>query len=125
MICPKCKAEYVQGITVCADCDVPLVDKLPERDTGEDIQETGQNEVGFAEIFVTFDATEIALVKSILDGAGIDYYIKSEHFTFSRPFEDPARLHIREDQLDEALDILKDLDFGTWGNLNEESGQAG
>lgn len=115
MICPKCKAEYVHGITVCADCDVPLVNKLPER-------ETGQNEVGFADIFVTFDATEIALVKSILDGAGIDYYIKSEHFTFSRPFEDPARLYIREDQLDEALDILKDLDFGTWGNLNEEAG---
>ena len=26
MICPKCKAEYRRGFTVCADCDVPLVE---------------------------------------------------------------------------------------------------
>jgi hypothetical protein len=26
MICPQCKAEYRRGFTVCADCDVPLVE---------------------------------------------------------------------------------------------------
>ena len=29
MWCPKCKAEYREGITVCADCGVPLVNTLP------------------------------------------------------------------------------------------------
>jgi hypothetical protein len=29
MICPECKAEYRQGFTVCADCDVALVSRLP------------------------------------------------------------------------------------------------
>ena len=29
MFCPRCKAEYRQGFTVCADCDVPLVWQLP------------------------------------------------------------------------------------------------
>jgi len=29
MICPQCKAEYRQGFTVCADCEVPLVAQLP------------------------------------------------------------------------------------------------
>lgn len=28
--CPKCKNEYVEGITVCADCGVDLVTELPE-----------------------------------------------------------------------------------------------
>ncbi len=28
--CPKCKNEYVEGITTCADCGVDLVDELPE-----------------------------------------------------------------------------------------------
>jgi hypothetical protein len=30
MICPKCKAEYRQGFTKCADCEVDLVWKMPE-----------------------------------------------------------------------------------------------
>lgn len=31
MFCPKCKAEYREGFTVCAECGVPLVEKLPEQ----------------------------------------------------------------------------------------------
>lgn len=30
--CPKCKCEYVQGITKCADCDCELVDSLQENE---------------------------------------------------------------------------------------------
>ena len=29
MFCPKCRAEYREGFTVCADCGVPLVETLP------------------------------------------------------------------------------------------------
>ena len=29
MWCPKCKAEYRDGITICADCGCPLVKDLP------------------------------------------------------------------------------------------------
>lgn len=27
--CPKCKSEYREGITECADCKIPLMDELP------------------------------------------------------------------------------------------------
>ena len=30
--CPKCKCEYKDGITECADCKIPLVDELPEEE---------------------------------------------------------------------------------------------
>lgn len=33
MWCPNCKNEYVAGITRCADCGVPLVEKLPTEET--------------------------------------------------------------------------------------------
>lgn len=29
MWCPKCKTEYIEGITKCADCGIDLVDELP------------------------------------------------------------------------------------------------
>lgn len=125
MICPKCKAEYVRGVIVCADCNVPLVDELPDRTEEDEIEKQAHEVVQFAEVFITLNAAEVVLVKSILDGAGIEYYIKSEHFTLGRPFEDPARLFIREDQLDEALDILKDFEFGPLEDQNEEEKPAG
>lgn len=31
--CPKCKAEYQEGFTVCSDCDVELVDELENAKT--------------------------------------------------------------------------------------------
>lgn len=34
--CPKCRNEYVEGVTVCADCQVPLVDELPEETPFDD-----------------------------------------------------------------------------------------
>ena len=33
--CPKCKAQYREGITVCADCKVDLVDSLEEVETAQ------------------------------------------------------------------------------------------
>ncbi|RMF62728.1 MAG: DUF2007 domain-containing protein [Calditrichaeota bacterium] len=30
--CPKCKYEFVEGMTSCPDCQVDLVEKLPEEE---------------------------------------------------------------------------------------------
>ncbi len=30
MFCPKCRTEYRKDFTTCADCDIPLVDELPQ-----------------------------------------------------------------------------------------------
>ena len=30
MFCPECKAEYRRGFTRCSDCDVALVETLPD-----------------------------------------------------------------------------------------------
>ena len=109
---------------MCADCDVPLVNELPKNAEDDDVHEHAQREIGFAEVFITLNTAEVILVKSILDGAGIEYYIKSEHFTLGRPFEDPARLYIREDQIDEAMEILKDFDFGVLDDLDGEDQES-
>jgi hypothetical protein len=36
MYCPKCRAEYVEGIDQCPDCGVPLVNELPAEEKRKD-----------------------------------------------------------------------------------------
>ena len=37
--CPNCKNEYVEGITVCADCGAQLVESLDEVDKNDSLQQ--------------------------------------------------------------------------------------
>lgn len=43
--CPKCKLEYRDGITVCADCNTPLVDQLEEENTKKDVMSCDDKEM--------------------------------------------------------------------------------
>ncbi|MGH9380918.1 MAG: putative signal transducing protein [Thermoanaerobaculia bacterium] len=69
MWCPRCGAEWREGITTCPDCDVPLVDSPPEpsRDDAELIS-----------VFETSDADTLPVVKSALDAAGIPYLVQGD-----------------------------------------------
>ncbi len=51
MWCPKCKNEYVAGITKCADCDVDLVESLEE-------YESLQAQASMEEMAQPFDDTD-------------------------------------------------------------------
>jgi hypothetical protein len=105
MFCPKCGAEYREGFTECADCMVPLVwEKPPEtRKVLEYVE--------YAEVLRTFNPADIALIKSILDGEDITYFVRGEHFLLMRPLADPAVLMVKEDEVEAAREVLKDLDL--------------
>lgn len=47
--CPICKSEYKPGITKCSDCDVDLVEKLPEESKYIEMVEAGKlSDPGYA-----------------------------------------------------------------------------
>ena len=77
MICPQCRAEYRQGFTVCADCDVPLV---PQYETGtalaapESPAAPGDpGEDPFCSFWRGDNARLHAEISSVLDSAGIPH----------------------------------------------------
>ena len=103
MFCPKCGAEYRNGFTVCADCDVPLVHEPPQE------VHTEVEFVHYVEVLRTFNLADVALIKSVLDAEGITYYFKGENFMFVRPLADPAALMVKEDEVERVRETLKDL----------------
>ena len=77
MICPQCQAEYREGFTVCADCDVPLV---PQYETGAPLAAPAPpaapgdpNEDPFCAFWKGDDPRLHAELISILDSADIPH----------------------------------------------------
>lgn len=99
MFCPECKAEYREGIAVCSDCKIPLVDELPE--------ETEPEFVDFEEVLRTYNPADIAFIKSLLEGENITYFFQGEFFNQMEGPVVPARLLVRKDQAALAKKILQ------------------
>ena len=107
MFCPKCRAEYREGLTVCSDCDSDLVDELPPEEQPQFTE--------YVEVMGTYNPADVALIKSILDAENITYYFNAEHFMYVRPLGEPVRLMVKKDEAEKAKGILQDLDLAILG----------
>ena len=76
MICPQCKAEFRQGFTHCADCDVDLVWELPKTAIEVRSAETvgDPNEDPFCSFWKGEDPRVHAELCTVLDEAGIPHH---------------------------------------------------
>lgn len=66
--CPKCQAEYLEGIKVCPDCKVRLVDELPE----EEVELIEWKTLAHIPNELVGD-----MVKGVLEGEGFDVILHS------------------------------------------------
>ncbi len=103
MFCPKCRTEYKEGITVCADCGTPLVEKLPP-----EMPEAAE----LVTVLSTGDLSSVALAKSILEEAQIPYIAKGEY-----PLEQlavgPVEIQVDRRDRAQARELLEGLAEGT------------
>jgi len=110
----------MEDVTVCSDCGTDLVPCLIEDTEPEPLEW-----VDFEEVLTTFNAGDIALLKSILDGEGIDYYFQGEAFNYVEPIVQPARLMVPKNQVLRAKEALRELDLeytvAKGGNKKEEA----
>ncbi|MBC8385551.1 MAG: DUF2007 domain-containing protein [Candidatus Cloacimonetes bacterium] len=68
MFCPNCKGEFLENINECPKCKIPLIKELS---TAEFVE--------FVTVFTTGDPMLIALAKSLLEEANINYFVKNEN----------------------------------------------
>ena len=104
MFCPKCKSEYVEGISVCKECEEQLVEKLEEECEILESQE-------LVTIIRTFDRGIIAIAKSILMSENIPFYV-SEEMTFgiiTFATVNPMGVQVPEEFEEAARELLSDL----------------
>lgn len=103
MYCPKCKSEYRPELNTCSDCHIELVHELPD----DPILEF----VNYEELIFTYNPGDSALLKSLLDAEGIQYFIQGETFAPYYYHALPICFYVRKDQASEAREIIKDLDL--------------
>ena len=113
MFCPKCKSEYLGHVSKCPDCEIYLVDRLDAEETGgQRSHSTCHDGVELVKILHTYSPNDIIMLKSVLDAAGVTYFIQGENLNHVRPAAEPAILLVAREQEDEVRELLKDMNLG-------------
>ena len=111
MQCPSCGEELAPGQADCARCTAD--------DTGRPAPPADPN-IQLVTVFSAGDPALIALVRSLLDGEGIEYAVRADDvqdlFGWGRVgasfnvVTGPAEFLVREEDAGRAMELLKDID---------------
>jgi len=121
MFCPQCRNEKRPEFTVCPECNIPLVEELPF--------EFEPEYVAFVTVFESGNPTIIAMAKSLLESAEIQYFVNGEQlqdlfggrmaYGFN-PVIGATEIQVAEDEVEEALTLLEDMDDGDFEDYYDE-----
>ncbi len=119
--CPNCQSElsisgdeFQSGGFRCPECDsfIVLLDGKPEVLADKN----------YVQLLSSLNQGDIAIIKSMLDDAEVDYYVTGENFLAVRPLLEPAVFYVDEKDLELAKDILKDFELHLFGfSTNNET----
>jgi len=118
MYCPQCKAEYRQGFTRCADCDVELVHEPPPvahgmGDTGEAGLHAEDSEDPFCSFWRGDDPRIHAELCELLTVEGIPHKtVRREDHLFNLNIKSAFQIGIPFSQFEKAEAAIKDA-YGT------------
>ena len=100
MLCSQCGAEYREEMSQCRACGGALVPALPAGEAPE--------WVDFVTVLLTRDHAELAVAKSLLEGAGIPFFPRNEEVE-NLIAAGPVEIQVRPEHEAEARDLLRDL----------------
>ena len=99
--CPNCEAEYKEGITVCPDCQIELVDELTP---GNRVHDRSEGEPVPLQSFKT--GAEAEMVRELLERNGIRSFVEGGDFAvIPSSFSQEVVVMVDERDLSRAVEI--------------------
>ena len=104
MICPNCEAEYVEGITKCADCGETLIPL-------EDFEGHLLNPSDWITVYTTEKIYEAEMLKANLEGGGIETLIvKQKDSSFPSVGDlSVVKITVKKTDAENALVVINDI----------------
>ena len=96
--CPSCLSEYRPGFSHCTDCDVELVESLPEAKPVAGINTA----VELVELATFPDHPEAEMIRELLEENGIVTVLMSDAGAGISPWSSPSMLLISRDEVERA-----------------------
>jgi len=116
MFCPICREEYREGFTWCSECHASLVDELSAEETQE-----GDNPVSIFE----GDSGSAAGIRAMLEGAGIEAWIKNEEEHGVLPNLGPVEVLVCKENKKDALEAINMPKHDTDTNYDDSHSSSG
>lgn len=104
MICPSCEAEYVEGVTICSDCETVLISK-------EDFELNLVHHEDWTPVFSTDVLYEAEMMKANLAGANIESIVLSQKDKSFPATGDLSviKLMVKKEDAEDSQKIISDI----------------
>lgn len=107
MYCPKCRTQYIENIKECSDCQVPLVEELPE--------ETPLEKIKWVALIPLAGEVYAEMVEEILQKMDIPNFTKSDWATSAFNISSAnlvgakVTIFVPEENRDEAAQLIEEI----------------